>query len=47
MNKIANHNSKKFIYAHELSNILKNNSSSTPPSKAIEDKLERLNHLQI
>ena len=43
MHKIANHNSRKFLYATwTYPNILKNNNSSTPSSKAIEDKLEKI-----
>ena len=43
MHKIANHNSRKFLYATwSYPNILKNNNSSTPSSKAIEDKLRKI-----
>jgi hypothetical protein len=43
MHKIANHNSRKFLYATwSYPNILKNNNSSIPSSKAIEDKLEKI-----
>ena len=43
MHKIANNNSRKFLYATwSYPNILKNNNLSTPSSKAIEDELEKI-----
>ena len=43
MYKIANKNSKKFLYATwSYPNILKNNNISTPSSMVIEDKLEKI-----
>ena len=43
MHKIANNNSKKFLYATwSYPNILKNNNFPSPSSKAIEDKLKKI-----